>query len=297
MGRAFPGDAGWFWKNMTNSYLCFCTPKDPIEEFLLTQNAYGIFEGPCDHRSWTDWHTFAPVNHRLVIISRSQYLGGVPNIPSQLAKAFAEIQRTVVKTVTSMYEDPAEAHSWLADLPVSRPIPSYSILGSLPDDDPLSHKLAPEDTFTFGFFALPSRLLQRVNAIFLEEAIAIDAIVYKSPTALRKALEGYLRIEKPGFKLAVKRPEGGGPEIWSVDYTGVKKMSEPPEYHRQAYLQMLERIARGLGSKCTAKVTFTTPRLFLVVPPFTPTFVTRYRKLGMSMHCWEGNMLIVARFR
>lgn len=157
MDRAYPSDAGWFWKNMTNSYLCFCTPKDIDEEFVLTQNAYGIFEGPCDHRSWTDWHTFAPVNHRLVIISRSQYLGGIPNIPSRLAKAFAEVQRNVVKAVTSLYEDSAEAHSWLADLPVSRPIPSYMTLRSSPDNDLLSHKLAPEDTFTFRFFALPSR--------------------------------------------------------------------------------------------------------------------------------------------
>ena len=128
MDHAYPGDARWFWKNMTTSYLCFCTLQDIDEEFVLTQNAYGVFEGPCSHRGWTDWHTFAPVNHRLMIVMRSHFLGGISNIPSDLADALARMQSRAVETMTSVYEDPAAAHSWLKDLPVSRPSTSYSTL-------------------------------------------------------------------------------------------------------------------------------------------------------------------------
>ena len=297
MNNAYPSDARWFWKNMTTSYLCFCTPKDTDEEFVLTQNAYGIFEGPCSHQAWTDWHNFAPVNHRLVIVSRNQCFGGIPNLPANLDKELTKMQHKAIEAMTSIYEDPAKAHSWLEDLPVSRPVPSCWRPRRSSNGRPLPYRFAPEDTFTFKFFALPSTFLQRMNAHFLEEAIMTDTIVYKSPMALRKALESYVEMEKPGLKIAVDNPREKGPEIWCVDYTGVKRIGDGPEYNRQAYLNMLERIARSLGSDCTANVILSTPKTCLIVPPLPPTFVTRYKKLGKRIYYCRGNELTLARFQ
>jgi hypothetical protein len=295
--HAYPADARWFWKNMTTSYLCFCTPKDAGEEFLLTQNAYGIFEGPCNHLSWTDWHTFAPVNHRLLIIMRNQFLGGIPNVPSKLADVIARTQHSAVQFLTSKYEDPAEARSWLENLPVNRPTTSYPTMRNSSDSIPSSYRFTPEDTFTFKFFHLSSTFVQRINCIFIEEAIMTDTIVHKSPSALRKALESYLQIEKPGFKVAVEKPRGEGPEIWRADYNGVGKMGMAPEYERQAYLEMLERIAKSLGSDCTAKFTLNTPRHIVIMPPLPLTFYTRYRKLGKKPGFCTRHELTITRFR
>jgi hypothetical protein len=280
MNHAYPGDARWFWKNMTTSYLCFCTPGRADEEFVLTENAYGIFEGPASHLGWTDWHTFAPVNHRLVIVLRNGFLGGIPNIPSNLANAVAKAQRTAVLSLTSVFEDPTAAHSWLENLPVNRPATSYPTLRSFSDGSPPSFKHSPEDVFSFQFFHLPSIFVQRINSLFLEGAILTNAIVYKSSSALRKALESYLGMEEQGFKIAIEKPQGERHEIWRADHNGVKKMGVTPEYELQAYLGMLERIARSLGSDCTAKFTPRTPRSIMIMPPLPPTFITRYQKLG-----------------
>ena len=280
MENAYPGDARWFFKNMTTSYLCFCTPEDAGEEFLLTQNAYGIFEGPCSHLGWTDWHTFAPVNHRLTIISRNQFLGGIPNLPSDMAKVFAAGQREVVQAMTSRYEDPAEAHSWLEDLPVSRPATSYSPVRIVAESLPTSHGFTQEDNFTFSFYQLSSTFVQRVNSIFLQEAIMTDTVIYRSWEAFRKALEAYLENDKVGFKVVWEKPIEGGPEHWFTDHNGMKKVNEAPEHKRLEYLQMLERIARGLGSQCRAKFTMRTLESVMISPPLPPLFIKRYRKLG-----------------
>ncbi|KAK5447975.1 hypothetical protein LTS15_009474 [Exophiala xenobiotica] len=282
MNHAYPADARWFWKNMTTSYLCFCTPEGADEEFVLTQNAYGIFEGPCSYLSWTDWHTFAPVNHRLVIVMRNQFLGGIPNIPSNLADAVARMQRAAVLSLTSLHEDPSAARSWLENLPVNRPATSYPMLRFSPEVSRPSSKFTSRDVFTFQFFQLPSTFVQRINSIFIEEAILTNTIVYKSSSALRKALESYLGIQKKGFKIAVEKPREGGPEIWRADHNGVKKMDVAPEYERQSYLGMLERIAWNLGSDCTAKFTLSTPRSIVIMPPLPPTFGPRYKKLGFN---------------
>ncbi|KAK5052707.1 hypothetical protein LTR84_002573 [Exophiala bonariae] len=270
--HAYPADARWFWKNMTTSHLCFCTPESVDEEFMLTQNAYGVFEGPCSHRGWTDWHTFAPINHRLVIVMRNGFLGGIPNLPSNLAGVITRIATTSYPTLRFCSDGTSSS----------------------------SHKFNPEDIFTFKFFHLPSTFVQRINSILIEEAVLTDMILYKSSSALRRALESYLGAEKPGFKIAIEKPREEGPEILRVDYCGIKKMDGAPEYERQAYLGMLERIARSLGSDCTAKFTLSTPQSIVVVPPLPPGFSARYKKLGFDgfVGSWlgdEAQALLISR--
>ena len=73
--QASLGDALWFWKNITMHYLAFCTPEDPEDEFILSENSYGVFEGlNSSNKLWTDFHLFAPVTPKLMIILRSNML-------------------------------------------------------------------------------------------------------------------------------------------------------------------------------------------------------------------------------
>jgi len=45
-----------------------------------------------------DWHTFAPVIHRRVMVTGNGSVGGVPNVPCNLADAFERKQRAAVQS-------------------------------------------------------------------------------------------------------------------------------------------------------------------------------------------------------
>ena len=285
MSHAYPGDARWFIKNLTTSYLCFCTASEADDEFILTQNAYGVFEGPSSHIGWTDWHTFVPINEKLIIVMRSGLLGCPPGLPPDLAGAISTAQRKLVDVQTLIYEDPASAHSCLEDLPVTRPIPSYPTLRNASDG--VKPQWTQENTFAFEFFPLPHIHVQLINSVFLEEAIKTTVIAYKSPRGLRQALESYLELELPKFKQTVAEPEdNNGETIMYADHDGIREEGNPPENRRHSYLKMIERVARELGSTSTAKLTYVTPRTVLIIPSFPQSVSDRYKILGkQTLHC------------
>jgi hypothetical protein len=43
----YPDDALWFVSHIEHFYMSICTPADPEQEFILTDNSYGVFEGLC----------------------------------------------------------------------------------------------------------------------------------------------------------------------------------------------------------------------------------------------------------
>jgi hypothetical protein len=43
---------------------------------------------------------------------------------------------------------------------------------------------------------------QLINSIFFEEAVGTRAIVFKTNLALQRAIEGYLKLDVPGFKIS-----------------------------------------------------------------------------------------------
>jgi hypothetical protein len=80
--KAYPPDAVEFIVHTRSFYLSFCTPSDPNDEFLMTENSYGIHEGPkstiADPYSGkilttfhTEYHTFAHIAPNLTMILRS----------------------------------------------------------------------------------------------------------------------------------------------------------------------------------------------------------------------------------
>ena len=296
--HSYPGDAKWFWKNMTTSYLCFCTPGAAEEEFLLTENAYGIFEGPSSHVGWVDWHTFAPINPKLMIIMRNQSLGTFPGLPPAIRDAVARARLAAIQAATSVFEDPLAARSCLEDLPVGRPTPSYPTVHRLVGNSP-PFKFSSEDSFIFKFFRLPSTFVQLITSIFLEEAMQTETIIYKSETGLRKAIDSYLETDQAGFKIVMEPPPADGPEILYHDHNGTisSKSKDVPPTLRRSYLEMLERIARELGSHSHARFTMHTPTSFTIMPPLSDTFAAKYRLLGKQKQCHRNTQLMMARLR
>ncbi|KAI4247290.1 MAG: hypothetical protein L6R42_009689 [Xanthoria sp. 1 TBL-2021] len=108
--QAYPMDAMWFWKNLQDSFLSFCTPSADDDEFLMTQNAYSVFEGPNDIM-WMDYHTFAPITPRLMMVTRSNVLRSPSSKGHQL----------ILDGISNGLESIHGAGSCLKDLPVSEP--------------------------------------------------------------------------------------------------------------------------------------------------------------------------------
>jgi hypothetical protein len=66
--RIYPQDAQWAIAHMQMMYLAICTPSSQEDEFLLTENAYAIHEGPVSlvtdtktaktREPYTEYHVF-----------------------------------------------------------------------------------------------------------------------------------------------------------------------------------------------------------------------------------------------
>ena len=284
--RAFPHDAQWFFKNVQMSFLAFCTPEEDADEFILTQNAYSIFEGPNSARAWTDYHIFAPVSPKLMLVTRSFLL---PNGFEE-----DETNRKMLLEVTkSMHDVPEMSGSCLEDLPVAKARNNYTkvVNGKIE----LLHTKMSRDKhlFYFRFFPIKNLHVQKINAIFLEEALGTIAIVYKSPASLSRALEFYLLDDSLKIKQMYRAPPTN---VFENDVWG--KWSEDKA---APYLQLLERIAKELGTTVVTKFTLIDPGRASLGSALGTTQTDVYGKLGkrlisISLHnanFYKGELLLL----
>ncbi|KAF8537001.1 hypothetical protein BDD12DRAFT_848587 [Trichophaea hybrida] len=269
MEKAYPDDAAWFFKNMQMYFMTFCTPKDPKDEFLLTENVYGIFEGCSTDEGWTDHHLFAPVSSRLMIVLRSNIL------PSGFEDDSEESRKRMLADIVALY-GPAHGKSMLEDLPVERATNNYSkIVNRKPVLLPT--KIRRENhKFYFRFFGVDTSHVQKINIVMIEEAFNTSIMLYKEPEGFKRALEAYLLTDLPGFKRLADISNHG-----SLNYNpNSEEITIKKE--RVAYIKGLEKIARELGS--TAKIQHCTfPRTML--PPEMRDSIRmhqRIEKLGGS---------------
>src|SRR2546421_2028261 len=83
--RIYPDDAMMYIAHRQMMYLALCTPSNRDDEFLLTQNVYGIHEGPTSYwvnphtgesamKCYTEYHVFSVISPKLVIVLRSLFL-------------------------------------------------------------------------------------------------------------------------------------------------------------------------------------------------------------------------------
>ena len=274
--RAYPADAAWFIMHTHTFFLALCTPNDPGDEFLLTQNAYSIFEGPHNPGKWTDWHRFAPVSPKVMIVLRSNIL------PSAGIEEGDDMKRKIEEAVRSMHLDPDTAGSWLQDLPISKARNNYSEIvdGRL---QPVPTQLSEDKhEFYFPFFPLNHEHVQKINMLCLEEAADTKAIVYKSPESLRTALEFYLTDKSPGFKQFYSEPpnDSNYVDVQLNQDRGLSYFRTEDTY--LPYLKLLHRFAQDLGSTVDLEYDRVDPVKIVLMPPMTNEQEEPYRKLGGS---------------
>lgn len=239
--QMYPDDAMMMEIHIIWSFIAFCKPANSVDEFLLTQNAYSIFEGPSTIRmepttqqvkhSYTEHHNFAPLSPRLIIILRSHLL------PSQGQdnKALREFRNQFAMFIQSQHLHPDKAGSILHDLPIQPCATAYTA----PDMRSSNHLRASfrkSDKFEFQCFKISSRHTTLINNIFLEEAQVTSSVVYHSRASLKASLENYFKEAIDGMKTIYK-----------------------PFDKRSLYLNALERILRGLESSVSCRKTIFTP--------------------------------------
>lgn len=269
--RAYPMDARWFFMHIQVFFIAFCTPKRTDDEFLLTQNVYGVYEGPTTSSGpWTDYHRFAPVSSKIMIVLRSTLL------PSVGVKDEYDNRQMLLDLSKSMHSNPDKAGSWLEDLPVCKARNNYSrvVDGRV---EPLPTKMSRDKhIFYFPFFPLDHEHVQKINMICLENASGTAAMVYKSKESLRTALEFYLTDKTPGFKVTW-RPPTTSPGPFQILFQGVE--------HAQRllpYLHLLHNVATQLGSTVELQHNSLNGPEPTTKPAMSAELRARYEKLGES---------------
>jgi hypothetical protein len=220
--RIYPTDARWAIANMQSMYLAICTPSGQGDEFLLTENAYSIYEGATSLltdletgesvvRRYTEYHLFAPLSPKLIIVLRN-FILPIPEEDSN--DNVREWRETLHMLNVEQHNDPSKTDSILADLAITKARNSYTRLvnGRVTliegeDGTPRSyHK------FCFRFFPISVNHVNKINCIMLEESHRTTTIAFKSQLATRKTLEYYLSTPfKRGnlyyFKIVGDRPD------------------------------------------------------------------------------------------
>lgn len=274
--RAYPMDARWFFTHVQAYFIAFCTPKETCDEFLLTQNVYGVYEGPDSAGAWTDYHRFAPVSPKIMIVLRSLLL------PCAGVEDEQGTRQMLLELTKTMHLDPNNAGSWLQDIPITRARNNYSkvVNGKV---EPLPTKMSRDKhVFYFPFFPLDDEHVQKINMICLENAYDTLAIVYKSAESLRIALEFYLTDKTPGFKVIHhSRPK-------NFDYLRRVLPDDVllAQIERGAkllpYLQLLQNFATQLGSTVEPEYNSMGGPETSSTPTLMVEQMVRYESLGKS---------------
>jgi hypothetical protein len=231
-------------------YLAFCTTSIADDEFLLTENAYSIHEGPnsflinpdtgkLTEAAYTEYHMFAAISPKLIMVLRS-FLLPVPEEDNN--EEIRNWREAMNQATASQHISPQLPESVLADLPISKPRNSYSKIVEgrvvLLEGEDGTHRA--DHKFCFRFFPLETDHVNKIHTIMLEESTSISTIVFKSYSGARKIFEHYLSMPADrNFKLVQNAPD------------------DP----RKIFLEKLEEAAKQMGSDVTA--TYQTQRIEL----------------------------------
>ena len=234
----YPDDAMMFITHMQTKFMAFCTVSDMTDEFVLSQNAYGVHEGPMDihldpksgklvEGTYTEHHTFAPLSPKLLVVFRSFWL------PSGADEGDTHEQKLYYDMFKDVHFNPGEASSILGDLPVEKCRNSYSsVINGKAVLNPGPPEPRSKNKFFFRFFSLSTTHVQLINTIFFENAYRTSSMVFKSSTSMLRARRLFLEDRRRGFKV-------------------VKDSSDT----RLKFLQKLETIAREMGIETKAVYT------------------------------------------
>lgn len=225
----FSHDALWFILHMNGSFMSFCQPADMEDEFILSESAFGIHEGPSEgtaafipkwtstarrdiggldvtteiakmraNNGWyTEYHHLAPFSPKLLLVLRSNNLR-----TEESKRQFRDMANSGIPG----------SHQWAIPsvfdhLHLEPPEPSYG--RNIPIEQ---FKRSDQDTFTFPLHKLSRRDLVLFNSIILNEVR--KELTWTSDLAMTRTLEAYLEEER--FRLPMSAAvflEGEDPEI------------------------------------------------------------------------------------
>ncbi|RDL32945.1 Uncharacterized protein BP5553_08384 [Venustampulla echinocandica] len=190
--RMYPDDAMWVILNCLSMYMAICTPSNPKDEFILTDNSYHVFEGPgrigidvntgkTQEIVWTNFHEFSPVSPKLMIVLRSFLLPSPLEDANPKVKAHRDMCRSLA--VENNFE--SGTNSVLADLPIEKARNNYTeILNGgcqfIPHED---GSLRQNHKFFFSFFPIDTNHVNKINGIFLDNASASNNVIGKHVTS------------------------------------------------------------------------------------------------------------------
>jgi hypothetical protein len=114
-------------------YMAICTPPNPSDEFILTDNSYNIFEGPnyfaanegireIQGTAYTPLHEFAPISPKLMIVLRSFVIP----VAKEDSNADVQLERELCRSLTLDMVYKREVKSLLEDLPIKKARNNYS---------------------------------------------------------------------------------------------------------------------------------------------------------------------------
>lgn len=242
--RIYPTDAMWYVANTQMMYLALCTPSGQ-DEFLLTENAYSIHEGPVSFAinpgssettatSYTEFHIFAVISPKLIMVLRSCLLPVPEEDSDEQIKCWRE---SMYQLNVAQHCQPLDANSVLEDLPITKARNSYTRLvdGKIALLDGEDGSYRSYHKFCFRFFPISAEHVNKINCIMLEQSYTTSKIIFKSKLGVRKILEYYLSMPCKHNR------------VYSF-----KTVKDEPDDPRLVCLKKLEQAAKQLGSNATA---------------------------------------------
>ncbi|KAI1815278.1 hypothetical protein GGS20DRAFT_584639 [Poronia punctata] len=196
-------DAAWFLSMYEKFYMAICTPEDPRDEFILTDNSHNVFEGPqaltvhpltgeLQDGPWSNFHEFCPVSAKLMIVLRSVVLP-VPeeDADPSIAAMRAEWRK---QSIDDVYMSPQT--SILADLPIRKARNNYTelVAGQLVFSSDMDPNDLRRHKFCLSLFPNKTRHVNIINHLLFDNAYAGSTIVFRTREAFLRTLEWYMTV-------------------------------------------------------------------------------------------------------
>lgn len=207
--RMYAPDARWFCHHTQQSYLAFCSPSSVDAEFLLAENSYSVYEGihsfllnpktgQQTNGPWVNFHYFAPISPKVVIVLRSNLLP----LPEEDFDDEVREERDQRRSAAVDHWFGTGRQSGLADLPITKARSNYTELidGQLKKLQPYAPR-SRDDRFFFKFFQVNNDHVNKINSFMLDGARS--SIVFASPNIFTRTLEWYLTDRSQTWKNVV----------------------------------------------------------------------------------------------
>ncbi|KAM0413053.1 hypothetical protein ACHAPD_008125 [Fusarium lateritium] len=260
----YPSIAHHFEEHITEFWMSFCTPSNTNEEFILTDTAYSIYEGPTDDyqdvktgewlRMGPRFHMFAPISPRLMIVLRSKHL------PEPLEDSNPELKahRAMWRQLEVDFIYGAGKTSILEDLPVHKALNNYSELvdGRWGMRAGWDQQLRQSDTFQFPFFTISTQHGRIINGLLLDHAFKGSTIIFNRKRPFLDLLEWFLT-----------EPCNVGKRLGGENYDDQEK-----------YIEWLTEFVRAEGLQITVNTTLR--------PTWHHLDIERYRNRNIAAARW-----------